>query len=241
MRIALDVSAALDGASGLGFYVERLTAALVAVAPEREFIFTAAFWRGGRRLEDAALPRARNVTRLRFAAPQRLLLPAEEYAGVSWRERRFRALGVDAVHGLGNVLPPLTRLPGVVTVHHVGGGVPPGPWADFFFNKLPVRSALRADRVIAVSERTRTEAIAQWGLDAARVRTVHEGGPDAVFRAAEAATAAPAAPYILHVGGLSVRKNVPALLRAVAAIVAKDSSRPLRLVLAGRPGEASAE
>jgi len=239
MRIALDVSAALDGASGLGFYIERLTAALAAAAPDREFVLTAAFWRGGRRLEDAALPRARNLSRLRFAAPQRLLLPCEEYAGVSWRERRFRELGVDAVHGLGNVLPPLSRLPGVVTVHHVGGGVPPGPWADFFFNQLPRRSARRADRVIAVSERTRSEALTAWGLDPARVVTVHEGGPDPVFHPGAAAAAG--APYVLHVGGLSARKNVPALLRAFGAIVRKDPGRPLRLVLAGRPGEASAE
>ncbi|HXS99141.1 MAG TPA: glycosyltransferase family 1 protein [Elusimicrobiota bacterium] len=239
MRIALDVSAALDGASGIGFYIERLTAALASAAPEREFVLTSAFWRGGRRLEDAALPRARNVTRVRFAAPQRLLLPAEEFGGLSWRERRFRALGVDAVHGLGNVLPPLSRLPGIVTVHHVGGGAPPGAWADFFFNKLPRRSAERADRVIAVSERTRAEALAAWGLDPRRVRAVHEGGPDAVFRPGGGAPGG--APYVLHVGGLSVRKNVPALLRAFGAIVEKNPARPLRLLLAGRPGEASAE
>lgn len=239
MRIALDVSAVLDGASGLGFYIERLTAALVAAAPEREFVLTAAFWRGARRLEDAPLPRARNVVRARIAAPQRLLLPAEEAAGLLWRERRLLALGVDAVHGLGNVLPPLSRLPGVVTIHHVGGGVPPGPWARFFFNTLPRRSALRADRAIAVSERTRGEAIAAWGLDPARIVTVHEGGPDGAFRPASAP--ATGSPYVLHVGGLSVRKNVPVLLRAFAAIVAKDPSRPLRLLLAGRPGEASAE
>ena len=241
MRIALDVSAVLDGASGLGFYIERLTAALVAAAPEREFVLTAAFWRGAQRLEDAPLPRARNVVRARFAAPQRLLLPAEEAAGLLWRERKLRAMGVDAFHGLGNVLPPLSLLPGVVTVHHVGGGLPPGLWPRFFFGFLPRRSALSADRVVAVSERTRSEAISEWGLDPARIVTVHEGGPDALFRLPESAAAPSGAPYVLHVGGLSVRKNVPALLRAFGSIVEKDPSRPLRLILAGRPGEASAE
>jgi glycosyltransferase involved in cell wall biosynthesis len=241
MRIALDVSAVLDGASGLGFYIERLTAALAEAAPDREFVLTAAFWRGARRLEDAPLPRAANVVRARFAAPQRLLLPAEEAAGLLWRERKLLALGVDAVHGLGNVLPPLSRLPGVVTVHHIGGALPPGLWPRFFFNTLPRRSALRADRVVAVSERTRGEAIAEWGLDPARVATVHEGGPDPVFRPAAPGANAPGSPYVLHVGGLSVRKNVPALLRAFGAIAEKDPARPLRLVLAGRPGEASAE
>jgi glycosyltransferase involved in cell wall biosynthesis len=241
MRIGLDVSALLDGASGLGFYVERLTAALAAEAPDREFLLTAAFWRGARRLEDAPLPRARNVVRARLAAPQRLLLPAEEAAGLLWRERRLLNLGVDVLHGLGNTLPPLSRLPGVVTIHHVGGELPPGLWPRFFFNVVPRRSARRADRVIAVSELTRAEAIAAWGLDPARVSTVHEGGPDKAFRPADADSASASDPYVLHIGGLVVRKNIPALLNAFAAIVAKNPKRPLRLILAGRPGEASAE
>jgi glycosyltransferase involved in cell wall biosynthesis len=241
MRIALDVSALLDGASGLGFYVERLTAALAAAAPEREFLLTAAFWSGPKRFDDAPLPRARNVTRVRLAAPQRFLLPAEEAAGLHWRERRLLALGVDAIHGLGNTLPPLSRLPGVVTIHHVGGELPPGLWPRFFFNVVPRNSARRADRVIAVSERTRTEAIAAWGLDPARIETIAEGGPDAVFRPADADAPRSTVPYILHVGALVVRKNVPALLDAFARVVAQNPSRPLRLLLAGRPGEASAE
>ncbi|MFI5360580.1 MAG: glycosyltransferase family 4 protein [Elusimicrobiota bacterium] len=240
MRIALDVSALLDGSSGLGFYVERLTAALVAAAPDREFVLTSAFWSDPQRLEDAPLPRARNVVRARLAAPQRLLLPAEEAAGLLWRERRLLAMGVDALHGMGNTLPPLSRLPGVVTIHHVGGGVPPGLWPRFFFGVVPRRSARRADRVIAVSERTRAEAIAAWGLDPARVSTIHEGGPDAEFRPSPDA-AAPKIPYVFHVGSFVARKNVPVLLRAFGRIVEKDPSRPLRLVLVGRPGEDSPE
>ncbi|NNN06663.1 MAG: glycosyltransferase family 4 protein [Elusimicrobia bacterium] len=240
MRIALDVAAALDGASGLGFYVERIAAALAAAGPQHEFVLTAAFWTGAERLAAAALPRASNVSLLRLAAPQRLLLPAEEAAGLRWRERSLLAHGVDAYLGLGNVLPPLARLPGVVVVHHVGGEFPAGLWPRFFFGILPARSARRADRVIAVSEHTRARAIEAWGLDATRVATVLEGGPDPLFHAAaETPTSAP--PYVLHVGALVARKNVPGLLRAFAQIVERDPARPLRLALAGRPGDASAE
>ena len=239
MRIALDVSASLDGPSGLEYYIESLTSALAKAAPEREFLLYSPFWSSPRRLEEARLPRARNVTRVRLAAPQRLLLPAEEAAGLLWRERRLRALGVDAVHGLSNTLPPLSRLPGIVTVHQAGGA-PPGLWSRFFFGLLPERSARRADRVIAVSNLTREKAIATYRLDPARVVTVHFGGPDPAFRPG---TDAPAAgvPYVLHVGALAPHKNVPALMRAFARIVAKDPGRPLRLVLVGRPGAASDE
>jgi glycosyltransferase involved in cell wall biosynthesis len=239
-RIALDVSAALDGASGLGFYVERLTAALAAAAPEREFVLTSAFWRGPGNMEDVPLPTAPNITRLRLSAPQRLLLPAEEAAGVLWRERKLAAAGVDALHGLCNLLPPLSRLPGMVTIHHLGGEKSRGLWSRFFFETLPARGARRADRVIAVSEHTRTQALAEWGLDPARVKTVHEGGPDPIFRPPPEAPSS-GTPYVLHVGALYVRKNVPNLLHAFGQIVEKNPSRPLRLVLAGRPGDAADE
>lgn len=239
-RIALDVSAALDGASGLNFYVERLTAALAAAAPEREFVLTSAYWKSGAGLEAAPLPKAPNISRLRLAAPQRLLLPAEELAGLRWRERRLLAHGVDALHGLCNGLAPLSRLPGVVTIHHLGGERSRGLWSRFFFDMVPARSARRADRVIAVSEHTRGEALTAWGLDPARVVTIHEGGADPVYRPADAPPPA-AAPYVLHVGALYERKNVPALLRAFGALVEKDPARPLRLLLAGRPGDAAAE
>lgn len=240
MRIALEVSGLLDGASGLGFYIERLTAALVAAAPEHEFLFTSAFWSGAERLAAAPLPRARNASLLHLRAPQRLLLPAEEFAGSHWREGRLRAAGVDVLHGMGNALPPLASLPGVVTMHHIGGSVPRTLWNDFFFGTLPRRSARRADRVIAVSGPTRAALIAEWGVDPAKVVVVHEGGPGPEFRPAPDA-APDGEPYILHVGSLVARKNVATLLRAFGRVVERDPARPLRLLLAGRDGDATAE
>lgn len=240
VRIALDVSGLLDNASGLGFYIERLTAAFAAIAPEHEFLLTAAFWTRPERLESAPLPRARNFSRLRLAAPQRLLLPAEEAVGLRWRERRLLARGVDVFHGMGNTLPPLSRLPGVVTIHHIGGELPRGLWPRFFFGMVPQRSARRADRVIAVSEHTRKAVLADRGVDPSRVITVHEGGAEPAFRPGSPGPSG-GIPYILHVGALVARKNVSNLVRAFGRIVEHDPSRPLRLLLAGRPGDASAE
>ncbi len=241
MKIALDVAALLDGDSGLGFYVERIAAAMVSAAPEHDFLMTAAFLRGAERLERARLPRASNAARLHLAAPQRLLLPAEEATGWRWRERNLVSRGVDAYLGLGNTLPPLSRLPGVVVIHHVGGKLPPGPWARFFFEALPRRSALRADAVIAVSEHTRVQAISRWRLDPARVETILEGGPDPIFKVAGGVRPSNAQPYVLHVGALGARKNVPALMAAFARVIERDPARRLRLILAGRPGDASAQ
>ncbi|HAZ07729.1 MAG TPA: hypothetical protein DCZ01_04215 [Elusimicrobia bacterium] len=243
MRLAVDAAPLLDAVSGLGFYCERICAALAEI-PELELIMTISSWRSAEGLERAPLPRGPRVRLLPLRAPQRLLLPAEEALGLRWRERRLLEAGADAYLGLGNVLPPLTRLPGVVVVHHVGSDtLPPGLWPRFYFRTLTDRSVARARRVIAVSERTRADVLAKWRLEPARVTMVHEGGPDVSFRPARPGDQPPSVdgPYLLHVGALVARKNVPLLLRAFGRLVERNPSLPHRLVLAGRDGDASAE
>lgn len=240
MRIALDVAPILDGASGIGFYVEKIAAALAAAGPAHEFLLVESSWSGAARLENAPLPRARNVSRLSLKAPQRLLLPAEESLGLRWRESRLLARGVDAYHGLGNVIPPFSRLPAAVTVHHIGVEPSAPLWPRFFFDVLPRRSVARAQAVIAVSGHTARELLTRWGVERWKVKVVHEGGPDPIFRPPQEPPPA-ARPYVLHVGNLTARKNVPTLLRAFARVVERDPARPLRLLLAGRDGDDSAQ
>lgn len=242
MRIAIDVSSAFGGPSGAGFYVSELTAAL-ARAGGHELVLTSASWSADEQWAAARLPEGPGVSRVTLKVPQRLLLPAEHYAGLRWRERKYAALGVDVYFGPGNTLPPLGRMPGVVTVHHVGGELPGGAWPAFYFGSLTPSSARRADRVIAVSDHTRREILAAWDLDPAKVVRVHEGGPGPEFRPLRSGDAeAPVdAPFILHVGALFKRKNVPNLLKAYALLLGRNPRLPHALVLAGRDGDASAE
>ncbi len=242
MRIALDVSAAFDPASGGGFYAARLAAALVETAPEHEFLLTAAAWSRDK-WNSLPLPEARNAERFLMLAPQRLLLPAEHYAGLLWRERTLLGRGVDAYYSLGHDLPPLSRLPGVMTVHHVGGKLPEGWWPELYFGKMPAASAKRAARVITSSDYSRAELLKEWGLAPEKVVRVHAGGPDAEFRplAAGDPEAPVKGPFLLHVGALNSRKNLPNLLQAFALLIDKKPSLPHKLVLAGRDADAAAE
>src|SRR5207245_10156246 len=84
--------------------------------------------------------------------------------------------------------------------------------------------ARRADRGVAVWERTASDAVRLLGLDPARVRVVHEAAaPVFTPRHREDVLALgdrlglnlqSSGPYILFVGTLQPRKNVPLLLEA---------------------------
>lgn len=243
MRVCLDISAALAGDSGIKFYVEELLGGLARVGREHEFLLYAAFWKSPERIESLRLPRGPNFRPAYKRLPQRLLLPAEEYLRLGLVERWLRGWGADLFHGLGNILPPLRRVGGVVTVHHVGGALDStGPWSRFYFNRLAAASAKRADAVIAVSEFSRREAVAAYGITESRAFAVLEGGPAPAFSPAPEGAAAPPPrgipkPFLLYLGGILERKNLLNLISALGLLRAAPAWRNLVLVLAGRRGE----
>ena len=236
MRIGLDVGSALAAGSGISFYVENLLAGLDAAGREHEFTLYSAFWSGAERLARLRAPA--RFAKVHFRVPQRLVLPLDE-AGAGLQRRRLARLNLDVFHGLGHILPPLGRLPTVVTVHHVGGiSDRATAWERWYLGPLTTASVRRATRVIAVSEWSRKAAIALWDLDPARVAAVHEGGPDAAFK--PAASTRTGRPYLLHVGSFQVHKNIPLAVRAFARWLKADPARTERLILVGRPGRDSA-
>lgn len=106
-------------------------------------------------------------------------------------------------------------------------------------------SARRAHAVIANSASTKNDVCSFYGVPEERVSIVWPGvdprfrpereGERGLARAAAARYLGKSAPYFLFVGKLSLRRNVPALLEAFAAVLA---DRPeLRLLLVGpNPG-----
>ena len=157
-------------------------------------------------------------------------------ARLLWCQTVLRArVAIERPGLLLNTLPEgvlRCRVPQVTVVHDVIPLAFPRdyPRQRFYFRRL-VPAILRESRaVIAVSEATRREVIAAYGLRPERVRAIPNGYDAAEFVPVGPATDDGGVPYVLYVGNLLPHKNLPRLIEAVAR-VARHS--PVRLVIAG--------
>jgi len=123
--------------------------------------------------------------------------------------------------------------PLVVTLHDVSYARVP-EW--YPHHSDPIRrlfyraSARRADRILTDSSFSRDEIVAAFGVDPARIDVVPLGVAPAFSPDARVAREA----FVLHVGDLHARRNLPMLLDAVLWLRRADSRcARLRLVLAG--------
>jgi glycosyltransferase involved in cell wall biosynthesis len=161
-------------------------------------------------IEAVELPARSQVARMAVGLPRAL--------------RRLRP----ALGHFNYVIPPAYRGPAVVTVHDLSFEHDPslmGRRDRFFFRTLVPRSARRADRVLAVSERTKHDLVDHYGVAEEKV-VVTPNGVDPLFHPNGNAPAR--SPYALFVGGIQPRKDP---LSAIEALGLLDSD--LSLVLVG--------
>ena len=177
------------------------------------------------------LPTARPPVRILW---EQVLAPAE------CLRRRLHVL-----HSAAYVQPLLCPCRSVLTIHDLSFLLMPEafrPGNRVYLTTLTRLSARRADRIIAVSESTRRDAVRLLGVPPEKVTVVHHGvepefrpirDPDvlAAFRRRRGLPEA----YILFVGTLEPRKNVPTLLRAYAQ-ARREFGVSQRLVVAGGKG-----
>ena len=214
MRVLLDTTYALRGPSGTGVYLERLSAALRAEGVE----VVAAADRRRPPPAGGGAGSARNLARDTWWT--QVALP-----------RQAREAGADVLH---HPLPALARSAGcaqVVTVHDLAFERLPEHFAPGFRRWASVthrRAARGADAVVCVSETTRRDAMARWGVDGARI-VVAAHGPGQ-----EVDVPRGRAEHFLYVGDDEPRKNLGLLLEAHARYRRQAGSRALDLVLAGR-------
>jgi glycosyltransferase involved in cell wall biosynthesis len=150
-------------------------------------------------------------------------------------------------HHLARYGPALGR-PYLLTVHDLirwfdlQGAEPPLISAPNRRDRLALRAdaagVRHAAAVVAVSESTRRDLVAHLGLDPERVHVVSEGIDHARFRPV-APWPAPW-PYVLFVGSEHPRKQLVAVLHALAALRREPRFAELRLVKVGAPGTAEA-
>lgn len=235
MRIALEISGALPG-GGFRRYTDMILRALAAEDKKNEYILFGAFWKNAERMQELDLPRQSNFKTVTFKAPQRLLLPAEEYLGLRWQERQLRRLGVDLVHGFSNWLPKLDHLPSLMTLAYATADVHHG-WDNFYFNTLMQRSARQADKVLAISGVAREAAINNLGIDPKKIEVVYYGSPLEGFKPDDSPRDPSEKPYFLFVGVTRPTKNTKVLLEGFVLFKKRHPEAPHRFVLCGGPGD----
>jgi glycosyltransferase involved in cell wall biosynthesis len=237
MPIYLDVSAAVHQRAGLGRYAESLARALAALIPDQ----LALFYNRERGITPLAglerLP-ARSVA-LGYK-PWRMLVWLGQLAGLGFNRL---VPGAGLFHATEHLLLPLRGVPTVLTVHDLIFRQLPGhhkPLNRWYLNLTMPLYCRRATHIIAVSEQTRRDLLEAYGVPPERISVVAEAAA-AIFAPAPAGAVATARAryhlperYLLTVGTLEPRKNLPRLLAAWAPLYGSGAAPPL--VIAGKRG-----
>jgi len=152
------------------------------------------------------------VRRLTWGGPGRLTAVARD---VGWylAGLPLQARGLDVLHCTTFRAPLRAPLPVVVTVHDLAVLRHPEyftTWTRLYGRSLLVRVLRSADRVLAVSEFTKREVTALAGVPPDRIRVAHNAASDAFGPDGPADEGE----YVLAVGTLEPRKNLPRLIEA---------------------------
>lgn len=247
MRVALNLEQLCQPApGGIGTYTARL-ATLLPAALGADGSVAGFCARHGR--DDVAAALAREGVELPVAVlplPRPVLYDlwhAARLAGPQVLSRRLRA--VDVVHAPSLAVPPVRRGTSlVVTVHDAAHVRFPElyPRRGRRFHDAGLRAARRhAGAVICPTAAAADDVADLGGIDRDRIHVVHHGvdtvhvPPDEVA-AALTRHGVGAGPFVLWVGTLEPRKNLPLLLDAFEELVGDAGNAAVRLVLVGPRG-----
>lgn len=236
LRLALDATPLLGPRTGVGAFCTEVLARL-AQRDDLEITAFAVTWRGRHSLGDVAPPGVRVVTRPLAARPARMLWRRSDLPPVEWWTGP-----VDVVHGPNAVVPPTRAAARVLTVHDLTAVHHPEMCTpDVLHYPEHIRRAVRGGAwVHTVSRFVGDEVIEVLGVPADRV-VVIPNGPTEVADADPIVGRALAGAdrYLLFLGTIEPRKDLPLLVRAFDEVTERDPD--LRLVLAGPDGWGVAE
>lgn len=224
-RIGFDGRALTSPAAGMRRYAWELFGALASVEPALQIASVGAS-------ADATLPP--NVERV----PAGVSLPTNFGWMLTGLPRAARRGRVDLFHAPSYTAPIGGPRPLVLTIHDVSYERHP-EW--YPYRQDPLRrafyrhSAKSADSIVTDSAFSRAEIAAAYDLDPASIHVVPlASGPE--FLPGPALPLPPGVPprYLLHVGDVHVRRNLPMIARCVLLLRARDAAyRDLTLVLTG--------
>ena len=240
MRIGLNAHLLSFGSSYRGAGISRYIRGLVAglpgcIAPDEATVF----------LGDRGIPPeltgnglAYAFTRLPTVRPQARILWEQSVAPLEVASRRIRVF-----HSPAYVAPIALPCRSVVTVHDLSFILLPQffrPGNRMYLSTMTRLSVQRADRVIADSESTKRDVVRILKVPAERVDVIHLA-VEPIFRPLPAddvrdfrqSSGLPDR-YILYVGTLEPRKQLPTLLRAYALARSGGAELPTLVVGGGK-------
>jgi glycosyltransferase involved in cell wall biosynthesis len=214
---------------GIGTYVSHLARELPVAAPDDELVPFSASWAG--RPTPEGVPAATQSVGM----PIRALYPMWAWSRRPCLPQRFGTL--DAIHATNPaaIAPARAGQALVVTIHDLAferfPELYPPRWLRLYRRGLEI--AMREAHAVLTPSRDAAGAVAAHGVERERIHIT----PLAADLPLE--TTPPAAPYdtpyVLFVGTLEPRKNLPRLVRAFREAIG-ETSLPHRLVLAGATG-----
>lgn len=223
LHILLDYRPALRQRTGVGEYVHHLADALRRHRPDDRITLFSSSWKD--RLADGI----QGAGRIDLRIPVRLLNFA--WHRMEWPPVERLGARPDIAWSLHPLLIPSRHAAQVVTVYDLYFLDHPSATTGEIRRDYPALArahAQRADGIVTISDYTRGLTAERFGVPLEKIVVCHPGAPPWKRRTASS-TRGP----ILHVGTIEPRKNVRALIRAYAALVARLPDAP-PLVFAGR-------
>ncbi len=235
-RIGINAHLLSDEASyrraGIHQYIAQVLDHLPPLAPDSKYLL---FSRHAAGLADKP---GFEVRASRWPTENRLLR-------IAWEQTAWPLVAagekLDLLHSMAFVTPLLSRIPTVITVFDLSFIHYPDSFPALqrrYLRSQTARSCRRARRVITISESSRQDVHQIFQVPLDRVDVVYPG-VEAQYRPLPAADVAAfrrheelPQRFLLHVGTLQPRKNIPVVLEALARIQRPD----LLLVLAGGKG-----
>jgi len=237
MRICLDISPALFRPAGIGRYVTDLAEALLHNDGENEYVpFYNRAWEAPVAHPFAGLG---HLSTSLADKPWRMSVLVAHLVRLS---QDHLLPGIDVFHGADNLLPRVSRIRTVFTLHDLAFRLHPETFTRLnrWYLTLMIPRFLRAaDGIIADSESTKRDATRLYRVPQEKLRVVLPGvksifQPVRDARHLDEVRSRYALPkrFILHVGTIEPRKNLATLFEALKLL----STREVKLVMAGRKG-----
>lgn len=225
MIIGFDGKRAISNMTGLGNYSRLVVESLAEAYPENKHLLYVPKLK-----ENPRLSKINSMHNVEYHLPS-----PQGFKGSLWRTfgitNNLKGDKVDIYHGLSNELPLNIRSAGVhsiVTIH------------DVIYRRLPHcysaidrmlydykygHSCRNADRVIAVSQRTKIDVMEFYGVDEDKIDVVYQGCDDSfknILSVAELEATRKRLrlpdKFILQVGTVEDRKNLQLTVRALSAL-----------------------